>query len=262
MFALATVKSSFTCYATSVGLPPALKKVSLRIEGGERIGVVGPSGAGKSSLLVLLFRLLDPHTGRVLIDGVDTRDVGLLTLRHSMAIIPQSPLLLEDTVRKNLDPFDDHSTAELKKVLSAVGLSPNLLDDDSDSCDTQSEDGPKKKKVLVTSLSSGEKQMLNLARAMLFPHIRVLVCDEPTSNIDMTTDRKVQKVSVDSCLYSNTKRKSMVMSVCMPCKTTMPNLHTYHCPGLRSSGPTSRTAQSSPLRIASRPWWITTRSSS
>ena len=130
MFALATVKSSFTYFTTSVGLPPALKKVSLRIEGGERIGVVGPSGAGKSSLLVLLFRLLDPHTGRVLIDGLDTRNLGLLTLRQAMAIIPQSPLLLEASVRKNLDPFNDHSTDALKKVLCAVGLSPHLLDDD------------------------------------------------------------------------------------------------------------------------------------
>merc|ERR1712048_594753 len=76
------------------GLPPALKQGSLQIEGGESVGVVGPSGAGKSSLLVLLFRLLDPSAGRVLIDGLDIRDLGLLTLRQALAIIPQSPLLL------------------------------------------------------------------------------------------------------------------------------------------------------------------------
>ena len=76
----------------------------------------------------------------------------------------------------------------------------------SDSKRDLGNDGPKKQ-ALATSLSSGEKQMLNLARAMLFPHIRILVCDEPTSNIDMTTDRKVQEVSVGSCPYSNTKNE-------------------------------------------------------
>ena len=97
--------------------------MSLRIEGGERIGVVGPSGAGKSSLLVLLFRLLDPSAGRVLIDGIDIQDLGLLTLRQAMAIIPQTPLLLGASVRKNLDPFDEHSTEALKVSLS---LTPSL----------------------------------------------------------------------------------------------------------------------------------------
>lgn len=110
------------------GLPPALKQVSLRIKGGERLGVVGPSGAGKSSLLVLLFRLMDPSAGRVLIDGIDIKDLGLLTLRQAMAIIPQTPLLLGASVRKNLDPFDQHSTDVLQDVLRAVGLSPLLLD--------------------------------------------------------------------------------------------------------------------------------------
>lgn len=103
--------------------------MSLRFEGGERIGIVGPSGAGKSSLVVLLSRLLDPSTGRVLIDGLDTRDLGLLTLRQAMAIIPQTPLLLGASVRKNLDPFDEHSTEALQDALHAVGLSTGLLDD-------------------------------------------------------------------------------------------------------------------------------------
>jgi len=185
------------------GLPPALDQVSLRIEGGERIGVVGPSGAGKSSLLVLLFRLLDPSAGRVLIDGLDTRNLGLLTLRQAMAIIPQTPLLLEASVRKNLDPFNGHSTDALKKVLCAVGLSPRLLDNDDIQHDDSRETGGtehnlgkdgSEKQALATSLSAGEKQMLNLARAMLLPNIRILVCDEPTSNIDMATDRRLQQI--------------------------------------------------------------------
>ena len=112
-----------------LGLAPALRHVSLRIEGGERVGIVGPSGAGKSSLVVLLSRLLNPSTGRVCIDGIDTRDLGILTLRQAMAIIPQTPLLLGASVRKNLDPFNEHSTEALQDALCAVGLSTGLLDD-------------------------------------------------------------------------------------------------------------------------------------
>lgn len=91
--------------------------------------MVGPTGAGKSSLLVLLFRLLEPSAGRVSIDGLNIKDLGLITLRQAMAIIPQTPLLLGASVRKNLDPFDEHSTEDLKDVLRAVGLSVCLLDD-------------------------------------------------------------------------------------------------------------------------------------
>lgn len=164
------------------GLPPALSNVNLTFKAGEKIGIVGPSGAGKSSLVTLLFRLLEPQSGVVRVDGQDISTLGLLTVRRAMCIIPQQPLLLKASVRKNLDPFNEHTTEQLANALEVVGLSPRLL--------RQGEGDDKSK---ATSLSAGEKQMLNLARAVLFK-ARILVCDEPTSNIDVATDRQLQQV--------------------------------------------------------------------
>ena len=160
-------------------LPQALRKIDLRIRGGERIGIVGRTGAGKSSLLTLLFRILEPSNGHVEIDGFDIRKLGLLTLRESISVVPQEPLLMRGSVRTNLDPFDSHDDATLSEVLSKVGLNPNLLNQaDRDASQI---------------LSAGERQMLSLARALL-SRARIVVCDEPTSNVDMYSDRKIQDI--------------------------------------------------------------------
>ena len=78
------------------------------------VGIVGRTGAGKSSILQLLFRLVDPSEGRILIDGVDYKSVGLHLLRQNISFIPQSPFLMHGTVRENLDPFDEYSDCELQ----------------------------------------------------------------------------------------------------------------------------------------------------
>ena len=72
-----------------------------------KIGIVGRTGSGKSSILQALFRLCDLAEGRVIIDDVDAKDVGLHQLRRNIAFIPQSPFLLQGTIRENLDPFDE-----------------------------------------------------------------------------------------------------------------------------------------------------------
>lgn len=75
-----------------------------------------PAGAGKSSLLVLLFRINEPSGGLITLDGQDISQVGLQTLRQAMCIIPQDPLLLRGTVRRNLDPFERHDNKKLLNV--------------------------------------------------------------------------------------------------------------------------------------------------
>ena len=80
-------------------LPEALRRINLIIQGGERIGVVGRTGAGKSSLLTLLFRLHDASNGHIEIDGFDVKSLGLLTLRESISVVPQEPLLMRGDVR-------------------------------------------------------------------------------------------------------------------------------------------------------------------
>ena len=94
-----------------------LKDVSFEILPQEKIGVVGRTGAGKSSLTNALFRIVEPTTGRILIDGEDTARFGLHDVRSNLSIIPQEPVLFSGTVRSNLDPFGTFSDAVLSRPL-------------------------------------------------------------------------------------------------------------------------------------------------
>ena len=156
-------------------LPPSLKDITLQVDKAERIGVVGRTGAGKSSLVVLLFRLRELFSGKITIDGIDVSKLGLQKLRQAMCVIPQEPLLLDDTLAKNLDPFDEHKTSDLQAALDKVNQGSLDL------------------KANVKSLSTGQKQVVTLARALL-SSARIMILDEPTSNIDAATDDVIQRI--------------------------------------------------------------------
>jgi hypothetical protein len=102
-----------------VGLDPALRGVTFDVPAGAKVGVCGRTGSGKSSLVVALYRLTEPSSGRVAVDGVDLASVGLATLRQRLGCIPQDPILFSGTVRYNLDPYDAHDDA-------AVNVAPPL----------------------------------------------------------------------------------------------------------------------------------------
>lgn len=99
------------------GLDLVLKNINLDIKTHEKIGVVGRTGAGKSSLTLALFRLIEPVTGHIGIDNLNTSSIGLLDLRRRLAIIPQDAALFEGSVRDNLDPGHVHDDTELWSVL-------------------------------------------------------------------------------------------------------------------------------------------------
>lgn len=109
----------FNNYSTRYreGLDLVLKNINLDIKSHEKIGVVGRTGAGKSSLTLAMFRLIEPATGNIGIDNLDTSTIGLLDLRRRLAIIPQDAALFEGTVRDNLDPAHVHDDTELWSVL-------------------------------------------------------------------------------------------------------------------------------------------------
>ncbi|GAB5571545.1 ATP-binding cassette sub-family C member 10 isoform X3 [Prionailurus iriomotensis] len=165
------------------GLPNALDGVTFRVQPGEKLGIVGRTGSGKSSLLLVLFRLLEPSSGRVLLDGVDTSQLELAELRSQLAVIPQEPFLFSGTVRENLDPQGLHEDRALWQALEQCHLSEVIMS--IGGLDGELGEGGR-------SLSLGQRQLLCLARALL-TDAKILCIDEATASVDQKTDQLLQQ---------------------------------------------------------------------
>lgn len=162
-----------------------LRDISMTIKPREKIGVCGRTGAGKSSLLLALFRIIEPVEGTIFIDSVDITKIGLHDLRSAISIVPQSPDLFEGSLRENIDPVGLHADADIWVALSQAHLK-EYVESLPEGLDAPVREGG-------SSLSSGQRQLLCFARALLRKS-RILVLDEATSAVDLDTDRAIQEI--------------------------------------------------------------------
>ena len=161
-----------------------LEHFNLKIPFGSNIAIVGETGAGKSTLVNLVCRFYEPTEGRVLIDGRDARERSQLWLHSSIGYVLQTPHLFSGTVRENLLYGNPKATEEEIARALALVSAQEVVDRLEKGLDTDVGEGG-------DLLSTGEKQLISFARAILADP-RILVLDEATSSVDTMTEQKIQ----------------------------------------------------------------------
>jgi ATP-binding cassette subfamily B multidrug efflux pump len=164
---------------------PLIDDLDLQVEPGQMVAIVGPTGAGKTTLVNLLMRFYEIGEGRILLDGVDIRDLSRDELRRTFGMVLQDTWLFSGTIRENIAYGYEDATEEHVVAAADAAYVDHFVRTLADGYDTKLDDE-------ASNVSAGEKQLLTIARAFLAdPHI--LILDEATSSVDTRTEVLIQK---------------------------------------------------------------------
>lgn len=163
----------------------ALKNLSLEVKEGQSVALVGRSGSGKTTFVRLLMRFYDPSFGRILVDGINVKKVTKSNLRGNIGLVPQEPILFNNTIRFNIGyGKPDATLAEIKSAAKLANIDEFI------------ESLPKRYKTEVgergVKLSGGQKQRLAIARVIL-ANPKIIIFDEATSHLDSESERLIQE---------------------------------------------------------------------
>jgi ATP-binding cassette, subfamily B, bacterial MsbA len=187
---------SFEGVSFSYGDAPVLSRIDLSASKGEVVALVGPSGSGKSTLVDLIPRFYEPTSGRILLDGIDTREIKLPALRSLTGIVSQETVLFHDTVRSNIayGATNRYTREQIEAAAKAANAHSFIMELPRGYDTLLGERG--------TRLSGGQRQRLAIARALLTDP-PILILDEATSALDTESERLVQE-AVDRLLQGRT----------------------------------------------------------
>ncbi|OIP69101.1 MAG: long-chain fatty acid--CoA ligase [Oscillatoriales cyanobacterium CG2_30_44_21] len=171
-----------------------LKDINFTLKAGEKIALVGPTGAGKSSIIRLLSRLYEPSKGRILIDGVDIRDIAQSELRRCVGVILQDAFLFSGDIEANITLGEDYAIEQVIEAAELMNVDRFIQELPAAYATQVRERG--------TNLSGGQKQLLAFARAAIRDP-RILILDEATASLDVNTEFLIQQ-ALDRLLIDRT----------------------------------------------------------